>query len=69
MDGAADDISLTPSFPSEHNAFADALHFALRLDTNKVPGEIKKAWQVMEEEAVAKNNPSRLHQQEPEAAR
>jgi hypothetical protein len=45
-------------FSFEHNVFADALHFALRLDTNKVPGELKKAWQMMEEEAVAKDNPS-----------
>ena len=45
-------------FSFEHNVFADALHFALRIDTNKVPGDIKKAWQIMEEEAVAKNNPS-----------
>jgi hypothetical protein len=45
-------------FSFEHNVFADALHFALRIDTNKVPGELKKAWQIMEEEAVAKNNPS-----------
>src|ERR1700733_8066247 len=45
-------------FSFEHNVFADALHFALRLDTNKVPGELKKAWQMLEEEAVAKDNPS-----------
>ena len=45
-------------FSFEHNVFADALHFALRIDTNKVPSELKKAWQMMEEEAVAKNNPS-----------
>lgn len=45
-------------FSFEHNVFTDALHFALRIDTNKVPGELKKAWQIMEEEAVAKNNPS-----------
>src|SRR5665213_4280423 len=45
-------------FSLEHNVFADALHFALRIDTNKVPGDVKKAWQIMEEEAVAQNNPS-----------
>jgi hypothetical protein len=45
-------------FSFEHNVYADAVHFALRLDTNKVPGDVKKAWQIMEEEAVAKNNPS-----------
>ena len=45
-------------FSFEHNVFADALSFALRIDTNKVPPEMKKAWQIMEEEAVAKDNPS-----------
>jgi hypothetical protein len=32
------------TFSFEHNVFADALHFAIRIDTNKVPGELKKAW-------------------------
>lgn len=42
----------------DHNVFADALCFGLRIDTNKVPGDLKKAYQIMEEEAVAKTNPS-----------
>lgn len=46
------------NFSFEHNVYADALHFALRVDTNKVPGELKKAYQIMEEEAVAATNPS-----------
>src|SRR5689334_2010890 len=45
-------------FSFEHNVFADALHFALRIDTNKVPADLKKAYSVMEEEAVAAENPS-----------
>ena len=45
-------------FTFEHNIFNDALHFALRIDTNKVPGDLKKAYAIMEEEAVAKKNPS-----------
>jgi hypothetical protein len=45
-------------FTFEHNVFADAVHFALRIDTNKVPGELKKAYQIMEEESVAAGNPS-----------
>ena len=45
-------------FSFEHNVFADCLHFALRIDTNKVPTELKKAYQLMEEEAVAAGNPS-----------
>src|SRR4051812_34910043 len=49
---------LDANFSFEHNVFADALHFALRIDTNKVPGELKKAYQLMEEEAAAANNPS-----------
>jgi len=49
---------LDGEFSFENNVFADALHFALRIDTNKVPGDLKKAYQLMEEEAVAKTNPS-----------
>src|SRR5689334_571088 len=49
---------LDGSFSFEHNVFADALHFALRIDSNKVPGELKKAWELMEAEAVAADNPS-----------
>lgn len=49
---------LDAQFSFEHNVFADALHFALRIDRNKVPTELKKAWQIMEEEAVAASNPS-----------
>ncbi|HEX2973132.1 MAG TPA: hypothetical protein VHP11_12420 [Tepidisphaeraceae bacterium] len=46
------------NFSFEHNVFNEALNFALRIDTNRVPGELKKAYQVMEEEAAAANNPS-----------
>lgn len=49
---------LDGSFTFENNVFGDALHFALRIDTNKVPSELKRAYQVMEEEAVAAGNPS-----------
>jgi hypothetical protein len=49
---------LDAQFSFEHNVYADALHFALRIDTNKVPGELKKAYAIMEEEAVASTNPS-----------
>jgi hypothetical protein len=45
-------------FSFEHNVFNDALHFALRLDTNKVPGVLKKAYQIIEEETLAAKNPS-----------
>jgi hypothetical protein len=49
---------LDASFSFENNVYADALHFALRIDTNKVPSELKKAWKIMEEEAAVKDNPS-----------
>ncbi len=49
---------LDGKFTFEHNVFAEALHFAMRVDTNRVPGELKKAYQMIEEEAVAANNPS-----------
>ncbi|WP_428939063.1 hypothetical protein [Fontivita pretiosa] len=49
---------LDDAFSFEHNVFADALCFALRIDSNKVPGELKKAYQIMEEEAFARGNPS-----------
>jgi len=45
-------------FSFERNVFAECLFFALRVDTNKVPGELKKAYTLMEEEAVAAGNPS-----------
>lgn len=45
-------------FSFEHNVFADALHFALRIDTNKVPASLKKAYQLIEEYAAAAGNPS-----------
>lgn len=49
---------LDANFSFEHNVFNDALSFALRIDTNKVPSDLKKAYQLMEEEAVASSNPS-----------
>lgn len=49
---------LDGNFSFEHNVYGDALLFGLRIDTNKVPGELKKAYQLMEEEAQAAQNPS-----------
>ena len=49
---------LDGAFSFQHNVFNDCMYFALRVDTNKVPGELKKAYQIMEEEAAAKDNPS-----------
>lgn len=49
---------LDTSFDFEHCVFNECLFFALRVDTNKVPSEIRHAWQVIEEDALAKTNPS-----------
>ncbi len=49
---------LDGTFSFEHNVFNDALCFGLRVDTNKVPGDLKKAYTIMEEEAAAATNPS-----------
>ncbi len=49
---------LDGAFSFEHNVYAEALHFALRIDTNKVPSDLKKAYQLMEEDSVASTNPS-----------
>jgi hypothetical protein len=49
---------LDANFTFENNVYADALLFALRVDTNKVPPELKKAYQILEEDAAAAQNPS-----------
>jgi len=49
---------LDSKFSFEHNVFVDALHFALRIDSNRVPSELKRAYKLMEEEATAQQNPS-----------
>lgn len=49
---------LDGNFSFENNVFAETLFFGLRIDTNKVPSDLKKAYQLMEEEAVAAGNPS-----------
>ncbi|HYO08059.1 MAG TPA: hypothetical protein VER17_03740 [Tepidisphaeraceae bacterium] len=49
---------LDGQFSFENNVYADTLSFALRIDTNKVPGDLKRAYAMMEEDAVAATNPS-----------
>lgn len=49
---------LDSRFDFERNVFNDALSFALRVDTNRVPAELRLAYKMMEEEAVAAANPS-----------
>ena len=45
-------------FTYEKNGFGHLLLFCLRLDTHKVPGEIKRAYKTMNEQAAAAGNPS-----------
>lgn len=47
------------SFALEKNLINDALHFAMRTDTNQVPSAIKKAWMQMELAAARADNPHR----------
>jgi len=49
---------LDATYSFENNVYAEALIFGLRIDTNKVPGDMKKAYTIMEEDAAAKGNPS-----------
>src|SRR5436190_1963468 len=49
---------LDAKFSFEHNVYNDCLNFALRIDTNRFPSALKKAYEVIEEEAIAANNPS-----------
>src|SRR5579862_3301663 len=49
---------LDDHFSFDKNVFADCLSFALRIDTSRVPAELKRAYEAMEEEAVAAGNPS-----------
>src|SRR3954471_23222553 len=49
---------LDTTFGLEKNVVNDTLHFALRLDTNKLPGDLLRAYTEIELEAAAKTNPS-----------
>jgi hypothetical protein len=40
-------------FDFERNVYNDALAFALRVDTNRVPAELQMAYKIMEEESIA----------------
>jgi hypothetical protein len=45
-------------FTFDRNVFNDALTFALRIDTNRVPADVKRAHEAIEEDAIAASNPS-----------
>src|SRR5579862_1313390 len=49
---------LDGKFDFEHNVFNDAISCGLRVDTNSVPAELKKAYKILEEDALAAGNPS-----------
>ncbi len=46
------------TFSFDKNAFGNMLLFALRVDTNRIPADIKHAYQRAHEQAVAAGNPS-----------
>jgi hypothetical protein len=46
------------AFGLEKNVIGDALHAALRIDTNQIPAAVRKAWLQMETAALAADNPS-----------
>lgn len=49
---------LDTTFELEKNIVNDTLHFALRLDTTKLPGDLLRAYTQIEIDAAAKGNPS-----------
>ncbi|MFN4258551.1 MAG: hypothetical protein ACK4RK_04590 [Gemmataceae bacterium] len=55
---SAGDHILDTTFTLEKNIIHDALHFALRVDTQKVPGDLWRAYTHIELEAAAAENPS-----------
>ena len=55
----AGDHLLDYDFALEKNAFADALHFAIRIDTNQVPAAIRRAWLQIELAVLTADSPGR----------
>jgi hypothetical protein len=54
----AGDHILDTKFTLEKNIVNDALHFCLRVDTNKVPSDLLRAYALVELEGLAASNPS-----------
>src|SRR5262249_58490130 len=70
----AGDHLLDTRFDLEKNVVNDTLHFALRLDRQKVPGDLLRAYTQVELEALAAGNPSgrpsaRQKREAPDSAR
>ena len=57
-------------FSYEKNGFGDMLLLGMRMDTHRIPAEVKKAYRLMHEQAAAAGNPSGFatRQQKREAA-
>ena len=47
------------AFDLEKNVFGDALHFAIRIDTNQVPAAIRRAWLQIELAVLTADSPGR----------
>lgn len=54
----AGDHILDTAFDLEKNVISDTLHFALRLDAQRVPSDLLRAYTLVELEALAAGNPS-----------
>jgi hypothetical protein len=52
------DHILDTAFEQEKNVVNDSLQFAMRIDTNKIPGELLRAYAAVELKALATLNPS-----------
>ncbi|HWB14347.1 MAG TPA: hypothetical protein VG826_34295 [Pirellulales bacterium] len=50
---------LDADFGLEKNVFGDVLHCGVRIDTTKVPAALRKAWLLMEIQALTADNPGR----------
>jgi hypothetical protein len=55
---AGGDHVLDETFSLEKNVLEDALHLAIRVDTDKIPGDLLRAYTKMETDARAQLNPS-----------
>src|SRR5580692_3752264 len=56
----AGDHILDTRFDLAKNIVNDTLHFALRVDTNKLPSDLLRAYTQVDLQALTKNNPSGL---------
>jgi hypothetical protein len=54
----AGDHVLDTDFALAKNIINDTLHFELRVDTDKIPGDLLRAYYAVELKALSKNNPS-----------